>query len=303
MSRPSLFRTSGWSGLLVAVTVLCGAGPATAAGDDTVTDGPVVSLDRDTVEPGERVVVTLDGFAAPSVTIEVCGNEARRGSSDCNMAASEGLRIDAGDEPTVVQMPIAAPPVDCPCVLRVSSRATGELAIVPVALTGHPVGPVVEGPSLEGLVDITITAAEAPAGLVATVRAALGGPAPYAVTVSVRNRSVETLRAARVSALAQRSATDTVAVIDFDQPGPILPGQTWRQTVTVTVPSPSFGTVTWNASVAGAGPTVKATQATHHQPVLLVVLLMVLVVLVAAVVLRRLVRRRAQRGAEVLAAA
>ena len=263
--------------------------------DTGSTDGPVASVDRDEVEPGERVFVTLDGFAATSVTIEVCGNQARRGSSDCNMAASEGLRIDEGDEPTVSQLPIAVPPTMCPCVLRISSRDTGEIAVVPIVITGHPVGPVIEGPTIEGLVEVTLEAREAPKGLIDAVRSALGGPAPYEVTVSVRNRSVETLRAAQLSGTAKRSETDTLAVLEFADPGPIAPGQTWQQTVTVVVPSPSFGAVQWQVAVTGAGPTVKADTGTRHRPLLLIVLVMTAVVLIATVLMRRMMLRRAIR--------
>jgi len=264
--------------------------------DTGSTDGPVASVDRDEVEPGERVFVRLDGFAATSVTIEVCGNQARRGSSDCNMAASEGLRIDEGDEPTVSQLPIAVPPTTCPCVLRISSRDTGEIAVVPIVITGHPVGPVIEGPTIEGLVEVTLEAREAPEGLIDAVRSALGGPAPYEVTVSVRNRSVETLRAAQLSGTAKRSETDTLAVLEFADPGPIAPGQTWQQTVTVVVPSPSFGAVQWQVAVTGAGPTVKADTDTRHRPLLLIVLVMTAVMLIATVLMRRMMLHRAIRS-------
>ena len=84
-----------------------------------ITSGPIVSLDRKELEPGQRVVLNIDGFESLNVTISVCGNDARRGSVDCNMYASEGLKLDTDGTSTVIQIPVAAPPVPCPCVIRV----------------------------------------------------------------------------------------------------------------------------------------------------------------------------------------
>ena len=53
----------------VAAVAVLHTGFAAGAQSGPVTDGPTITLDRYTVEPGGRVLVTLDGFEGTSVTI------------------------------------------------------------------------------------------------------------------------------------------------------------------------------------------------------------------------------------------
>ncbi len=272
-----------------------------AAHADSETSGPSLTLDQTEVQPGETVVLKIAGFLKAFVTVSVCGNEARRGSADCNMAASLGLQLDFDDAPTVYKMPVAVPTTDCPCVIRVSNSATGELAVAPIVITGHPVGPIIDPPTLDGLIELTITAREAPSGLMPALRSQLGGPTTYEVTVAVRNRSAMTLQNVKVAGSAGRSAEGDLAILELGTPGAIQGGQTWRETVTVRLPAPSFGSVNWRADASGAGPTVTTTLVTEHRPVLLWLLVAVLVVMIAVVLIRMRIRRRI--AAEATAAA
>ena len=104
--------------------------------------GPHAELDRTNVEVDDRVIVTIDGFEARVVTLSVCGNEGRRGSADCNMVASKGLRLDGDGTATTAQFGISAPPVPCPCIVRVASRNADEVSVVPIKISGHPTGEV-----------------------------------------------------------------------------------------------------------------------------------------------------------------
>lgn len=291
MPRPSrLWRTTVLSALMLGALV------ATTARAAPSTNGPTVSLDRSVVAPGERVVLTINGFEAMQVTISVCGNEARRGSSDCNMSASEGLKLDTDDTSTVVQIPIAPPPSPCPCVVRVSSRTNDEIAISPITLTGHPIEPVVATEGLDDPLVVSISASTASKSLIANARTSLGGAATYDVTVTVRNRSSVQLSNVAIAASAVRD-DDQLASLELEDPGAIGPGQTWQQVVSADVPAPSLGTIEWTVTVSGAGPTVTATETTRQRPLLLMVLAMVLVVDVSALTIRRRVRRRAARVA------
>jgi len=279
--------------VLVGSAVL--AAPQVAAQSSTTT-GPVVILDRDEIVPGDRVGLSIDGFDAVNVTISVCGNEARRGSVDCNMFASEGLRLDTDGTSTIAQIPIAAPPAPCPCVIRVSSRTNDEIAVAPIVLTGHPVAPVTEGSTLSNLLAVSITARAAPEGLLARGKASLGGAATYEVTVTVKNRSTVTLRQVSLAGSAGRS-DDDLAVLVLDDPGVIAAGQTWQQVVDVEVPAPSLGSIEWRLAASGAGATVTATDVTRQRPLLLMGMVMLLVLDLGVLAIRRTVRRRAGREA------
>ena len=254
------------------------------------SSGPVVTLDRNEIEPEDRVVLNIDGFESMNVTISVCGNEARRGSVDCNMYASEGLKLDTDGTSTVIQIPVAAPPAPCPCVIRVSNRTFDEIAIAPITLIGHPTAPVVETPGQQGALDVTISAQAASPGLLAGARTSLGGPATYEVTVTVKNTSTVPIAAVSLAGAVVRR-NDQLATLAFDDPGLLAPGRSWQQVVTATVPGPSFGLLEWQVAASGAGPTVTASGTTAQRPTLLIVVTLFLVADVFLLAIRFLVRR------------
>jgi hypothetical protein len=267
------------------------------AGAGGSTTGPVISLNRSTVTPGDGLLVTVKGFTASAVTVSVCGNEARRGSSDCNMIKSKGVGLDPGLTVTVTAFEASAPPVDCPCVVRVSNVNGDEVAVAPITLLGHPSGPLVSAPKIDGpFVAVAIEAKPEPRGAVGWIRANLGGPFRYAVTVNVKNLTPEPLHQAAVSGFVSRKADENLASLDLSAPGEIGVGQTWTQTVLIVVPAPSFGGLTWWATVSGAGPTVTATSTSRHRPVLLLAMAAFLVVDLGLLTIRFRIRRRVAKG-------
>jgi hypothetical protein len=277
-----------------------GSDPSTTgpSSSGSSTSGPSVALDHPEVKPGEHVVLAMNGFTAQSVTISVCGNEDRRGSSDCNMAASQSVELKNDGTPTVAEIPVEAPPVPCPCLIRVSSRLNDEVAIAPFTLTGHPIAPVVGGPDLDDpLVAVTISAQAAPKGPLGWIRADLGGSVPYQVTVTVKNITTEPLHHVTVFGSAGRNADDQMATLTFDNPTEILPGQTWKQIVPVKIPAPSLSKIRWTVVASRAGPWVTATTTTRHRPVLLLSLAMLLVLDLSFLLIRKRMRRRAAREA------
>ena len=265
--------------------------------------GPSVTLDRLAASPGEHVVLTIDGFTALLVTVSFCGNEDRRGSTDCNMAASQSVDVHADGTPSVAELPVAAPPVGCPCLVRVSSRLNDEVAVTPISVIGHPVGPVIGGPDVNApLVAVTIAATPVPHGLLGWVKSNLGGSVPYDVTVSVRNISTEALHHVTVFGSAGLHPDDAFATLEFDSPDEILPGQTWTQVVSAEVPAPSLSTIHWQVVASRAGPWVTADLTTRHRPMLLMIVAMLLVIDLAFLLIRKRMRRRAAREWRVLTA-
>lgn len=249
--------------------------PAAAAQE--VTQGSVVTIDRLEVAVGERLLVTIDGFERSPATISFCGNGGARGSADCNMIGSEGVRVRPGEGPQQFYVPVSSPPKPCPCVVRVSTSAQDEVAVASVAIAGHPVAPVDGTAKQLAPVEVQITAEPAPRGLVARLRTATGGPTSYAVTITVRNRSPEPVASVRLAGVASR-AGDDVAVIDLPATGPLQPAQTWRHEVLTTVPAPVLGQLTWSVTATGARDPVSAETTTQSRPLLLLALTSVLVV-------------------------
>lgn len=281
-----------------AMALLVPFGVTPPAGDEL--SGPVVLLDRTGAEPGDKVVVSIENFESAWVTVVLCGNEARRGAGDCAMPSGRGIETRVG-EPAMLELTVSAPPVPCPCVVRAVGRDTTELAVAPFEVVGHPVADVVEGQSLEGLVDTDLQVVESPDNLLGAARASLGGATRYSVTVSVRNRSTETLTAVRVTGDARRG-DEVTSTLDFGVPGPIPPGQTWRSTIVVELGAVSVGEVQWQVVTSGAGSSTTTAITTSHRPWLLLIAAVTVVACLTALIARFLFRRRADAAEhEVLA--
>lgn len=285
--RPALLAAS-WAAVGMA---LLAPAPLARAQDATATP-PQVVVEPVAVDPGDPVIVRISGFRTHNVTVTVCGNGAARGSVDCHQAAGVDLALQG--DPTVSDIVAVAPPAPCPCVVRVGSRTYDEVAVAPIELRGHPVAEVVRAEA-SVLLDVSIDARRAPVGVVDRVRSALGGPTVYEVEVTVQNRSGLPLSEVSVGASAQRGG-DGVAAVDLPAVGSLAPGATWSQVATATVPAPVLGPLTWEATAAGAGPTVSAVTSSRPVPYLLLVLVALLAGDVVAMVTRRLTGRgRARR--------
>jgi hypothetical protein len=283
----------------LAIAVVALLVPLTAAATPPGPDefvGPTISLDRARVAPGDQVVVTAENFASPRLTVVVCGNEGRRGSADCDMPAGKGTETTPG-EVRRVAIDVTAPPAPCPCVVRVVGSDGSEFALAPLVVEGHPVADVVDGASLEGLIDTTLDVVESPDHLLDAARSSLGGATRFRVTVSVRNRSTETLTAGRVTGDA-RKGDEVAAVLDFGVPGPIPPGQTWRRSIEVVVGAVSIGEVQWQVVTSGAGPSTTTSVVSERRPWLLFGAAVTVLACFTALIARLLVRRRAEAEPE-----
>ena len=288
--------------VLVALAMLAAVGAGvTPAWAGSLLVGPHAELDRTNVEVDDRVIVTIDGFEARVVTISVCGNEARRGSADCNMVASKGLRLDGDGTATTAQFGISAPPVPCPCLVRVASRNADEVSVVPINLSGHPMGEVQDagpGASIEDSLAVTFDVEDVTSGFGESLRHELGGPGRYEVTVTVKNRATVTLNGITVTGDVGRTADEVAASFDFARLEPLPAGSTWEQTVLVDVPAPTFGELHWRGFVTRDGDTLTESTTVTHRPWLLIGFVLFLVVDVALLVGRWLVHRHARRDDE-----
>lgn len=300
MNRPARTFLSAVFGLALTVLVSTGAAWATsgqADPGDAGRSGPVVTVDPPAARPGEPVAVTISGFESVTVTVAVCGNLARRGSADCDVRSSEGLFPGLGGGEDGTRLFVTEPPAPCPCVVRVANSTHDEVATAPLDVIGAPEAPVVEPERTGPLLAVSVDARRAPSGLVASARAALGGPATYEVTVSVRNLTDDTLSAVEVAGASAHRFDDAAASFELT-PGLLAPRETWRRTVEVEVPAPAIGDLRWEVVASGAGPAVRAERTTTATPVLLLALVALLAVDLAAMSWRATSRRTGGRDGE-----
>ena len=273
------------------LSVLAVAGQTAA---QSTTTGPTVVLAADELAPGARMDFQIEGFDGSAVIITVCGNDARRGSVDCNLIQSEGLRLNREGGITQSSIPVPVPPAPCPCLVQVIDSNASQLAVAPLVILGHPVAPTV-GPAgfVQPLV-VEISADKADVGISDRLRSSAAGATLHDVTVKVRNRSTLPVERVVLSGSGGRDSNDDLVVLGLEDPGTIKPGQTWEGTVQAELPSPVWGEFVWRATASGTGPSVTVTTTTNHRPVLLVVLVVVLILdllILAVRLLMRLVRR------------
>jgi hypothetical protein len=110
--------------------------------------------------PGDALTVFGAGWPAEDrVTVSFCGNQALNGSIDCNLPGSRSVitNPDGGFE---IDIEVALPPEECPCVLFFVSSSTEDTVRFPFEVIGAPLAPAAHAapapePTIE-VVDVTI---------------------------------------------------------------------------------------------------------------------------------------------------
>ncbi len=257
---------------------------------------PSVELNLYEFRPEQRIQVSISGFGSAFVNTTICGNGGLRGSSDCNMAASEAVEIDPATGSASISFIANAPAMPCPCVIRVSSSGNDEVAFADVVLIGHPVADLVAPAIRAQPLTASLSVVVASTGFLDWSRSSLGGSTTYDATLTIRNQTSIPVDGVTIDGFAGRGADDVRTLFDYPQPGVIGPNETWQETVRVTLDAPVYGNTTWSVAVASANPTVSVDDSTSHLPGLLIAfvgfLLFDLVVLLARLVRRRRIRRR-----------
>jgi hypothetical protein len=176
----------------------------------------------------------------------------------------------------------------------VTSDDNQEVAVAPVTIAGHPLADVVDPSEFVQPLVTEIDAVRIPAGIADRVRASLGGPLLYEVTVRVRNTATFPVEDVRATARYTREQYSDDRSIPIDDPGTLAAGANWEQIIEVEVPPLTIGDVVWRAEISAIGAPVLAEDSTTHQPIALYVVAVVLLI-DAIVLLWRFARRRRRR--------
>lgn len=216
----------------------------------TAPDAPGASLDATEVEVGDQLVVRLAGWPAGPVLVELCGNEAARGTVDCAVLAAVQSYV-GGDGEAVVPLPVAGPPVPCPCVVRVRDLAGATTVSLPIAVDGFtaaPADPPARPPGALAVTDLAVTDLAVTgqwswAGL-------FGGPAPRTIHLTLSNHGDDEVADPPLELLVGRGDHPTMLA-----PAPDLatigPGAEVSYRLPVTLPPVTFGRYTIRGEVAG----------------------------------------------------
>lgn len=255
---------------------------------------PSVTLAFDEIAPGIRVDLMISGFVARVLNVSVCGNEGRRGSTDCDLANSRTVELASGATRVTVPFTMVRPPVPCPCVIKVSSERFDEMAVAPIVLIGHPIAEVVESANAAAPLQVVLVVSRASSGVPDMLRTGLGGGTEYDVTLAVKNTSTAPALGFVASVVASRSGNEQIRELVFPTPGELAPQGSWRHTLRTQLGAPVFGRVTWQASVTASGLSTSVTRSTSSTPWLFFVLASVMATCVLVLMIRlalRLARR------------
>lgn len=227
-----------------------------------------VSLDRSSAAVGDRVAVDLAGWSQGVAQLEICGNAAARGTSDCDVLS--GAAVAVGPEGTAAAaLTITRPPVPCPCVVRVSQAATGAVVAVPFTVAGADVGATgSSGSGAGGLPAAKVRRVEVlDASLVADegVAAGFGFDVRRRLVVTVRNNGTVPLTGVAVSAELAGGGTSSQplpAPRAFD----LAPGEVAQVALDVELATPAFGDYRVVGRVEGGDEPVEFSAHTSHMP-------------------------------------
>ncbi|WP_428963911.1 hypothetical protein [Micromonospora fluostatini] len=270
---------------LVALLAPAGSAPAPAPGGAPATP-PRVAVPAGPLAVGQPVLVDLDGWPAGTVQIEVCGNDGRRGALDCATDRATHAPIPVTGSARVPVL-LSAPPVACPCLLRVRTPTGTPGATVALPLAGVRAPAVTEA----GPAELTL------AGLRAVDRSGVGGwfglPGELTLHLTLHNPGPTDVVDPPFSLLAG-PAGGVPTIVAAPALGTVPAGQTRDYQVPVPLDAALLGRYEVHGRIEPPGEPLAFAVETHRRPWgLLVVPAVALVLLVSG--LRRLFSRRSAR--------
>ena len=254
---------------LLAAMAVVASSPVMAAYAQPVEQSVV--LDRSSAAVGAQVAVDLAGWQVGVAQVELCGNSAARGTVDCDPLTTIAVAVGT-DGRAQTLLTVSAPPVPCPCVIRVSQATTGAVAALPFTVSSPY---TVSGSTSVG----TTESAQTPTAPPARVRAVdvvsvqvvndEGPAAPFAVdaarrvVVMVRNSGTVVVTGVTASARLVgfgASSRPMPSPPAFD----LAPGATARIVMAIDLPTPAFGDYRIVGQIDGGDePTPFSARSTH----------------------------------------
>jgi hypothetical protein len=278
-------------GALLTLVPLAAARAADAEPSITVTPGDVA--------PGDTVVVRLDHWPATTANVSVCGNQANRGSEDCDLRGAQGVGVKANG-PTLLTFPVTVPPVGCPCVVRAESPTGGLVRTVSIELRGVPVvAPLAPGgPPAADQVVVRSAVRSPRQSWPGSWSPLFAGAAQRTLVVTLRNRGATALTGMRIVAFVgrDRSAGEPVASSAVSS---LAPNATETVEFPVELSAPTWGRYVVFGKVYGLARPVSFASHTDTTPWGFQVLLPLALLVVARILRRReRGRRRVQEPVE-----
>ncbi len=291
-------RPVRWCTASIGLAVVLGAtavGPRIVVAQSTTPVVPTINVVNDpfpddVIVQGATFKVKGTGWSPGSmVQVEVCGAEARSGSSDCAVASAQIL-VASADGTVQGRLSVVVPPSPCPCVVRAFSQDADDIATTPVDIPGapsdHPGDGTVTAPALRR-VEVQHVALRGSD----TFGTWWGAPAHRTLEFTLVN----------TGSVAVDDASVSLRAGPTDDPNGFVPpvkvdrlevGEQKAFSVPIEFPALSFGEQRVVGTVNGTSqPTTFAATTTTH-PWLLIIVPSVLLLQLLLVLIRNIVRRR-----------
>jgi hypothetical protein len=266
--------------------------------------GAVIVVSPSTVAVGDQVRVDLMGWPEGVVTASVCGNAAKRGSTDCDQIGGGSIRVPANGTETLT-VDVLAPPVGCPCVVRATTTLGDVVRTAPVTVLGVPTGVDIAPPG--GVVDssvlhVTSQLRNAAVPWPKSWFAAFGGPAYKELVLTMRNTGDLPLEGLRVAGRVGHQGTNEGEPVNAVVP--VIPAHSTRQVVVpVLLSAPVYGDYSVKGAIYGLATPVRFVEQTTSEPWAFEIGLPLLLLLVAQLLRARDRRRLRADEARALAEA
>ena len=244
----------------------------------------------DAIAQGATFKVRGEGWSPGSlVQVEVCGAEARSGSSDCAVATAQIL---VANDSGIIQgrLSVVVPPSPCPCVVRAFTQDSDDIATTPIEIPGaptdHPGDGTVTAPALRR---------------VAVQKVVLRGSDTFATWWGAPAHRTLEFEVVNTGSVAIDDASISLRAGPTDDPNGFVPpvkidrlevGESKPFSVPIEFPALSFGEQRVIGTVNGTSqPTVFAASTTTH-PWLLIIVPSVIILQLLLLLTRNIVRRR-----------
>jgi hypothetical protein len=254
-------RARNWLWALLLLPAVTGPAVWSAARAEA---SPTLQLSVAAADPGDQIVVRIEGLDGAVATLATCGNAGRRGSPDCDLLGAQSVKIEPS-QPTLMDFTVTRPPVDCPCVVRAATASDRQVVTAPIAVEGVPDGgPIVDPASVtRASLHVDAKVATRPRGFPASWASAFAGSAARLLVVTVDNRGDET-RDVRVSAVVGRNRSSGEPLASRHT---AVPGHTRRQiTVPFDLPAPAFGDYVVYGDVSSGNDGITFSAAADNDP-------------------------------------
>ena len=273
--------------LLVAIAMAMGVAPASA----TVPPGPpapAATIVRTTWSVGDKMIVHGTNWPQGKVTVQVCGNAAVNGTTDCDETGTRGFGIGANHS-FAGQIIVGAPPAPCPCVVLVGTNFHEQDVLLPITIKNHPL--LANAPAVDpnaGLTTLSLTSSFLRGDW---WRDALGISPGRIMTVTITNTGGRPTGDGVVDITVgkEKPPTGFAASISFQS---LDPGESTSVAAKFAVDSFAYGTYNMTARVISPAAGGAITEQTSTFPGYLLVLLILLVLIIDLIWMSRVRRRR-----------